>query len=295
MSISGLGYVAFNVSDLASWTSILTRVFGMQVVDDGVPGVRHFRLDDWHHRITLYETEVDSVAAVGWELNNEDELAAMVKRLRDAGVDVSEADPDLHDARKVTSLYRFIDPASTMPTEVFFGARSEMFPFVSPIGVSGYNTGHLGLGHVVYFVADYAASRRFYTDVLGFRTSDYIIWDDGEKDATFYHCNPRHHSLAIMPPFGDIPPGTFNHLMLEAKSIDDVGRAYDTVRDMEIPLMMEFGKHTNDHTESFYIVTPSGFGMEYGTNSRLVGEDWRVRTYDSPMLWGHREPPSSGS
>ena len=123
MSISGLGYVAFNVSDMDSWTRILTRVFGMQVIDESLPGVRHFRLDDWHHRITLYETEVDSVAAVGWELRNEDELTEMVRRLQEAGVFVSEADAGLHDERKVTSLYRFIDPASTMPTEIFFGAE----------------------------------------------------------------------------------------------------------------------------------------------------------------------------
>jgi len=289
MGVCGLGYVEFNVTDLASWTTILTRVFGMQVVEDD-SGCRRFRLDDWHHRISLHQAAADGVAAIGWELLNEIELLAQVERVRAAGVEVSEAGAKVCAERKVTRMFQFIDPASTMPTELFFGARSEMYPFVSPTGVSGYNTGNLGLGHVVYFVGDYAFSRRFYTEVLGFNTSDYIIWDGGEKDATFYHCNPRHHSLAVMPPFGDIPPGTFNHLMLEAASIDDVGRAYDTVRDLDIPIMMEFGKHTNDHTESFYIVTPSGFGLEYGANSRLVGEDWRVRTYDSPMLWGHREP-----
>ena len=50
------------------------------------------------------------------------------------------------------------------------------------------------------------------------------------------------------------------------------------------------GKHTNDHTQSFYIITPSGFGIEYGANSRLVDKDWAVKTYDAPAMWGHRAP-----
>ena len=93
-----------------------------------------------------------------------------------------------------------------------------------------------------------------------------------------------------MPPFGPFKAGDFNHLMLEAKSIDDVGYAYDIVQDKGIPIMMGMGKHTNDHTQSFYIVTPSGFGIEYGANSRLVDQEWGVKTYDAPAMWGHRAP-----
>ncbi|GIS24378.1 MAG: hypothetical protein CM15mP125_0650 [Gammaproteobacteria bacterium] len=57
---------------------------------------------------------------------------------------------------------------------------------------------------------------------LGFRISDYIIWDEGEKDVTFFIVILGTF-LAVMPPFGPFKAGDFNHLMLEAKSIDDVG------------------------------------------------------------------------
>ncbi|GIR69680.1 MAG: hypothetical protein CM15mP74_09310 [Halieaceae bacterium] len=89
-----------------------------------------------------------------------------------------------------------------------------------------------------------------------------------------------------MPPFWGHSTGTFNHLMLQGRSINDVGIAYDRVRDLGIPLMMELGKHTNDLTESFYLVTPSGFGLEFGCNSTRVGDNWQVKTYDAPMIWG---------
>ena len=290
MSICGLGYVAVNVSDMDAWLDLMTSVFGVELLAREGGSAVDVRLDEWHHRMTLYKAEEDGIAAIGWELANEKDLDAMAAALRNYGVEVRPASQQLLDQRKVTGLYQFMDPASNMPSEIFYGAQHEMLPFRPALGISGYNTGDLGLGHVVYFVGDYAESHRFYTEVMGFRTSDHIIWDEGEKDATFYHCNPRHHSLAIMPPFGDIPPGTFNHLMLEANSLSDVGRAYDVVLDKKLPVMMGLGKHTNDLTESFYLITPSGFGLELGCNGQLIGDGWRVKTYDSPMLWGHREP-----
>ena len=84
------------------------------------------------------------------------------------------------------------------------------------------------------------------------------------------------------------PAGVLHHIMLEAQSRDDVGYGYDIVRDKGIPVMIEPGKHSNDHMQSFYLRTPSGFWMEYGYGALLVGPDWEIKNYDQPMLWGHR-------
>lgn len=293
MSIAALGYFAVATAQPDAWHSLLTEVLGMTLsAEEG--GGRFYKLDDWQRRIAIYTDNKEAVRAVGWQLADEPALDAMASRLREAGVTLEKGSFQDCRERGVTKLYRFRDPASSMPSEIFFGPVIDQLPFCPSAGISGFVTAEDGLGHVVYFIEDYAASRAFYTDTMGFKTSDYIIWDDGEKDATFFHCNPRHHSLAIMPPFGDIPPGTFNHLMLQGRSINDVGIAYDRVRAMGMPLMMELGKHTNDHTESFYVVSPSGFGIEFGCNSRRVGPDWRVKTYDAPMIWGHQMPASAG-
>jgi hypothetical protein len=40
--------------------------------------------------------------------------------------------------------------------------------------------------------------------------------------------------------------------------------------------------------QSFYLETPSGFWIEYGYGGRDIGPDWEIKTYDQPMLWGHR-------
>jgi hypothetical protein len=133
-----------------------------------------------------------------------------------------------------------------------------------------------------------AATTAFYERVMGFSISDTIAWDD--NDAIFLHCNPRHHSLALVAEAPGRPGGRLNHIMIEARTLDDVGYGFDIAKDMNIPMIFEMGKHTNDHMQSFYVITPSGFGMEYGFGGRLIEENWEIRHYDQPMLWGHRPP-----
>jgi len=53
-----------------------------------------------------------------------------------------------------------------------------------------------------------------------------------------YTCNPRHHSLAFTNPVGPFKAGDLNHVMLDAKSLDNFGRGYDTARATEVPIPM---------------------------------------------------------
>jgi hypothetical protein len=68
-----------------------------------------------------------------------------------------------------------------------------------------------------------------------------------------------------------------------------VGATLDLVRDREIPLSTQLGKHTNDHMTSFYMQTPSGFDIEFGFGARVVDDaTWEVGHYDSGSEWGHQ-------
>jgi len=66
------------------------------------------------------------------------------------------------------------------------------------------------------------------------------------------------------------------------------------VNEHKIPLAMSLGRHTNDHMTSFYVRTPSGFEIEYGTGGRLIDDaTWEVGTFDAQSFWGHK-PPADG-
>lgn len=286
MGVSSLGYMVLNVTDVPGWQVLLEQVFGLEPRQREGSGAIDYRLDDYHHRLTLSPASEDSVETIGWEVSSMARLDALVSALRAQGIEVTRGDDALCARRKVKAIYTFYEQWTMQQTELFYGPLASSTAFTPRRGISGYKTGNLGLGHVVYWVGDLQKANDFYCDVMGFSVTDYIAWDD--NDAVFYHCNSRHHTLALMQAAPGRPAGRFNHLMLEANSLDDVGYGYDIVRDLEIPVVFEPGKHSNDHMQSFYLATPSGFMMEYGYGGRDVGPDWEVRNYDAPMLWGHR-------
>jgi 3,4-dihydroxy-9,10-secoandrosta-1,3,5(10)-triene-9,17-dione 4,5-dioxygenase len=131
------------------------------------------------------------------------------------------------------------------------------------------------------------ASAKFYTDLLGFRISD-VAGPLGRPMAVFLHCNPRHHSIAL---FGGSGPKRINHFMLECNSLDDVGSARDIARHVGTPIVIDLGKHMNDHMVSFYVANPSQFAIEYGWGGRLIDDScWQVSHYESvDSIWGHPE------
>jgi 3,4-dihydroxy-9,10-secoandrosta-1,3,5(10)-triene-9,17-dione 4,5-dioxygenase len=127
--------------------------------------------------------------------------------------------------------------------------------------------------------------RHLYLDVLGFKLSDFI--DFGPIVGTFTHCNPRHHSFAFAP-VPEAPKG-IAHIMFEVDDIDIVGRAYDKVlKEKAAPLAMSFGRHSNDQMLSFYVNSPSGFQIEYGTGGVIIDDEtWVPKRFDVPGFWGH--------
>jgi extradiol dioxygenase len=77
-------------------------------------------------------------------------------------------------------------------------------------------------------------------------------------------------------------------VMLETRTIDDVGMAIDIAR-RNGTLTRELGRHTNDNAVSFYVETPSGWEIEYGWSGLQVDDEvWIVRQLIGPTsLWGH--------
>ena len=136
--------------------------------------------------------------------------------------------------------------------------------------------------------ASYEETRAFYLDLLGFRISDVMRY--GDRDIVFARCNPRHHSLALVP--ADTP--ALYHFMLEVDSIDDVGRTLSHHRSHGIPVSMDVGRHTNDGMFSFYSRSPSGFDVEFGCQGILVDEaTWTVDEITSASVWGHERQPTT--
>ena len=291
--IRSLGYLRIESADVAAWREFGVRILGMVEGRGPEEGAVYLRMDDFPARLVIVPGARERLVASGWEVADAGELAAVGHALADAGVAVKAATPEELAARRVGEMLRFDDPAGNA-IEVFCGAALEHRPAVSPYG-NQFVTGDMGLGHVVLPVAGAAdAALAFSTGVLGFRQRDsmrmpaeFVGGAPGDPPAwfRFLGCCPRHHSLALAPMPAE---AGIVHLMIEVAALDDVGRALDRCARRRAPLSASLGRHANDLMVSFYVRTPGGFDIEYGTDGRLVDDaTWVSRETTAVSLWGH--------
>jgi len=287
--IKSLAYVGVNSPRAEDWRRFGTSFLGAELAQDGPDGAVRLRVDDAAWRLEIHPAEEDSVAFFGWAVDHEEDLDRVADKLAAAGVATQRGSTELADARNVNRIITFTDPWG-FPHEVIWGQHLYPSTFRPGRASSGFVTGTQGLGHVLLLLPDIEAGHEFFSGVLDFELSDKIIVP-GQLNARFYHVNARHHTLAL----GQCPPGVagFNHLMLQAKDIDDVGQAYDLLEEYDVPLTLSLGRHTNDKTFSFYCATPSLFNVELGYDGIEVTGDWVPQVYERTAIWGHHLDPEA--
>ena len=280
MLLRSLGYIAVATRDDSGWAAFATGLLGMEVADRDSRGLA-LRTDARAGRLFVERGDVDRVGAMGWEVADDDALGVLAARLSDAGCPVRTGTALEAEQRRVAALLIAQDPVGNQ-VEFFHGAADGSAPFVPGRAISGFRTGSLGLGHVVLTARSLDTLLPFYTDLLGFRLSDYAL---RPFKAYFFHLNSRHHSFAAIETGVD----GFHHLMIELNSLDDVGQGYDLAQLEEQRVAVTLGRHSNDHMTSFYARTPSGFMVEYGWGGRSIDpERWQsLECVHGPSLWGH--------
>jgi 3,4-dihydroxy-9,10-secoandrosta-1,3,5(10)-triene-9,17-dione 4,5-dioxygenase len=290
--IRSLGYLRIEATDVPAWRDYGLKVLGMVEGSGSDQTALYLRMDDFPARLVIVPGERDRLAAAGWETADAAGLADVRDRLDRAGVAYKEGTTAELADRKVAELISFEDPSGNM-CEVFHGVALQHRRVVSPYG-HRFVTGEQGLGHVVLSCRDDEAALGFYRDMLGFRLRDSMRLppqlvgrpaDGAPAWLRFFGCNPRHHSLAFLP----MPtPSGIVHLMIEVETADDVGLALDRALRRKVPMSATLGRHVNDLMLSFYMKTPGGFDVEFGTEGREVADDsWVARESTAVSLWGH--------
>ncbi len=289
MEIKELGYALIGAPDLQKWRDYGTQVLGMSD-HEGPDGALYLKMDARDFRLGVIQQDEDDFYCAGWGVADEAAFNGRREVLVNAGVTVTAGTEAEKKLRRVHDFFWFTDPAGQRH-EVYWGAIAAYEPFVSPVGVSGFVTNDLGFGHVVMATLKIEETVEFWLSVMGFKISDIINFDMGPENPPirifFLHCdNGRQHSLAIAEL--EHPTG-LQHLMVEVNTMDDVGYGLDRVASTETPLALSLGRHVNDNMLSFYMVSPGGFMVEYGTEGMVM--DWdRHNVFESTKgsHWGHK-------
>ena len=293
-NVNALAYVLIESAQPHRWQSFLAEVVGMMPLAAESSGWLRFKMDAYCWRLAVVPGDQERLHTAGWELDPELALNDVAEDLRVAGQIVEPLSDSDCALRNVAAGLRLFDPSGQC-VELVQSCALDYQPLQSPANVLRFETGFngdMGLGHYVLPTRQFDACYAFYRELLGFERTDSMHFDgpDGGQRLHFLHVdNPRHHSLAIYEA-PQPPDNGCIHLMVEVREdVDEVGYCLDRVNEAGIPVVSTLGRHTNDRMLSFYMATPTGFAMEFGTGGlQMDWEGYTPTVSTLPSYWGHK-------
>jgi catechol-2,3-dioxygenase len=151
----------------------------------------------------------------------------------------------------------------------------------SPSGVTP-----IKLGHVAYRVHDVEAVVKFYTEVLGFRVSD---WRD--NTFAFLRCGPDHHTVNFV--HDEVPQ--LHHVAFEVKDWAEIQRACEWLAKNDIHLVWGPGRHIIGHNIAIYHRNADKVRVEFFCEMDQMKDEalgyfdprpWHQDRPQRPKVWG---------
>lgn len=109
------------------------------------------------------------------------------------------------------------------------------------------------ISHIVLHSPRHQEEVTFFTDVLGFKISDWL----GDF-MCFLRCNSAHHRLAILP-----GPPCLNHVAYDMPNVDEMMRGIARMKKKDVDIRWGPGRHTAGNNTFSYFTTPAGNAVEY--------------------------------
>jgi len=227
-----LGHASFSTPDLERQVEYYANVLGLQVI-----------ARDKDRAFLACRTGLEAIALergtevalkrLAFQVAPGSDLDALARTLGDLGIKSerrSGISPGVADALTFTDIK---------------GTTIELFAeysFAPDDGAQAVIT-PLKLGHVAYRVTDVQQVTAFYTDVLGFRVSD---WRD--TTFAFLRCNTDHHTVNFVVD----PVPQLHHIAFEVKDWPEIHRASDFLAKNGIRLVWGPARHIIGHNIAAY-------------------------------------------
>ncbi len=272
--VKQIGHATFETPDMERAIAYYTKYLGLtEVQRDGKTAYLACPSD--FHSVVLTEGSAPAVTKLTLQLAPDADLEAFAAETEKKGVKVrrrSDAAPDTPVTLSVT------DPSGLdvdlITTRVVTDARPKN-PGVTP----------RKLGHTAFFTPDIQATVKFYTEILGFRVSDWI----GDF-FVFMRCNPDHHTVNFLSG----PKRGLHHIAFELNDWNHVKEACDLLPDHNLDLIWGPGRHGPGHNIYTYHMNPDGFTIEMFTeldtmsneeNGYFDARPWHKDKPQRPKVW----------
>jgi catechol 2,3-dioxygenase-like lactoylglutathione lyase family enzyme len=255
--VNEIRYIGYGLPDLASERTFYRDTWGLREVAER-DGMVYFAAEghDEPHIVRLRPSKVKRVDVVALSAASRPDADALFAQVQGAGCRIIFSPRDL-DQPGGGYGFRFFSPDGLpfeISSDVARGPKREMVRWEGvPQKIS----------HIVLHSPDHHAAVRFFTEVLGFRVSDWL----GDF-MCFLRCNSAHHRLAILP-----GPPCLNHVAYDMLTVDDMMRGVSRLRQQGTDIKWGPGRHTAGNNTFSYFVTPNGFAVEYTSELEDVDDE----------------------
>jgi catechol 2,3-dioxygenase-like lactoylglutathione lyase family enzyme len=268
IQVRRLGHATLTTPDLEPQIEYYTEVVGLTLVErDAKRAILASR--QGLEAIALELGAPNALSRLAFQVAPGSDLAALARELGEHGI---RAERRSGISPGVAEAIVFKDPKDTS-IEIFsdyvFAEENQSQAGIMP----------LKLGHVAYRVSDVQQVVKFYTDVLGFRVSDW----NGDTFA-FLRCGPDHHSVNFV--FDEVPQ--LHHIAFEVKDWAEIQRACEWLARKGIQLVWGPGRHIIGHNIAIYHRNADKLRVEFFCEMDLMKDE--ALGYFDPRPW-HQDRP----
>jgi catechol-2,3-dioxygenase len=268
IKVKRLGHATFHTPDLERIVDYWTRIIGLTVVERDKD--RAFLATRFGEEAIVVERgDNANLIRVAFQVAPGSELSDLQQALAQHGI-ASERRSDISPG--VAQAITFTDPKGTLVelhADYRFAKRDTLEQGIMP----------QKLGHLAYRVLDVQKVTSFYTDILGFRASDWM----GDR-FSFLRCGADHHTVN----FVRYEEARLHHMAFEVRDMAELQRSSDFLARNGIHLVWGPIRHLVGHNIAAYHRNPDDQRVELFCEMDIMRDE--ELGYFEPRPW-HEDFP----
>ncbi|HQS96085.1 MAG: oxidoreductase [Novosphingobium sp. 17-62-19] len=255
--VTEIRYVGYGVVEFEAEKNYYVDAFGLELVDsDNNTAWLKTQGHDEHHVVRLRKAEANRLDVISLAAASRSDVDTLCDKARAAGCSLV-CEPHELNTPGGGYGFRFFSPDGLqieISCDVARGGKR---------GLAHWEGLPVKISHIVLHSPQHQELVQFFTDVLGFKISDWL----GDF-MCFLRCNSAHHRIAILP-----GPPCLNHVAYDMLSVDDMMRGAHRLKLKGTEIQWGPGRHTAGNNAFSYFVTPAGFAVEYTADLEEVDFD----------------------
>ncbi|HEY2381112.1 MAG TPA: VOC family protein [Terriglobia bacterium] len=282
LGIGQLRHAGLFTPDVERHARFYTDVWGLQQIGATQDAVFLRGASAERFILGLYRSSTKGLHHIAYAVPTADAVRHAASEVTRAGVHIIQ-DPSQLDGPCGGFGFRFLDPdGRCIEISSDLAAHKD--------GWEQKNVEPRSICHIVNNTPDLKRITTFYTDVLGFRVSDW----SGEQ-MVFLRTETKHHNIA----FNAAPHASVNHIAYLVSGVDEVMRGIANLRNHGIEPAWGPGRHGPGNNIFCYFKDPFGYVAEYTSDIDYITDESKhqpkvwPRSPESMDRWGVSAPPSA--